>query len=51
MLRLGIQDYDLNSTRLFIDSSKRSLNIVLMLNDNVSASIAIGHSTTPKEKR
>lgn len=49
MLRLSIQDYDLISSRLYIDSSKRSLNFVLMQNTNVSASIPIGHSTTPKE--
>ena len=50
LLRLGVQEYDANSWRLFIDSSKRSLKCVLLHNTNTYAAIPIGHSTTLKEK-
>ena len=39
-----------NSWRLFIESSKHSLKIVLMHSTNIYASIPIGHSSTLKEK-
>ena len=50
LMELGIDHYDTNSWRLFIDSSKRSLKCVLLHNTNEYASIPIGHSTTLKVK-
>ena len=50
LLRLSVQEYDANSWRWFIDSSKRSLKCVLLHNTNTYASIPIGHSTTWKKK-
>ena len=49
LMELGIVDYEANSWRLFIDSSKRSLKCVLLHNSNEYASIPIGHWTTVKE--
>ena len=49
-MKLGIVHYEVNSWRLFIDSSKRSLKCVLLHNTNEYASIPIDHSTTLKEK-
>ena len=50
LMELGIVHYEVNSWRLFIDSSKQSLKCVLLHNTNEYASIPIGHSTTLKEK-
>lgn len=47
---MGVQKYDPNEWRLFIDSSKRSLKCVLMHNGNKLGSIPIAHSTTVKEE-
>ena len=37
---LGVDEYDPNSWRLFVDSSKRSLKFVLLNNTNKYAFIA-----------
>ena len=50
LMELGIVHYEVNSWRLFIDSSKRSLKCVLLHNTNEYASIPLGHSVTLKEK-
>ena len=50
LMKLGIVHYEVNSWRLFIDSSKRSLKCVLLHNTNEYASIPLGHSVTLKEK-
>ena len=50
LVKLGIDQYDVNSWLLFIDSSKRSLKCVLLHSTNEYASIPIGHLTTLKEK-
>jgi hypothetical protein len=42
--------YEPNDWRLFIDSSKRSLKAVLLLNTNVYAPVPVAHSVTLKEK-
>ena len=42
--------YDRNDWRLFIDSSKRSLKVVLLNNGNKFGSIPLAHSVTLKEK-
>ena len=47
---LGIEIYDPNQWRLFIDSSKRSLKCVLLHNGNKYGSVPLAHSTTMKEK-
>lgn len=47
---MGVQKYDPNEWRLFIDSSKRSLKCVLMHNGNKLGSIPIAHSSTVKEE-
>ena len=47
---LGVQHYNPQDWRLFIDSSKRSLKCVLLHNGNLYGSIPLGHSTTLKEK-
>lgn len=41
--------YNATEWRLFIDSSKRSLNAVLLYNGNTVASLPIAHSVTLKE--
>ncbi|XP_077974510.1 uncharacterized protein LOC144430449 [Styela clava] len=48
--QLGVQQYDPQDWRLFIDSSKRSLKCVLLHNGNLFGSVPLGHSTTLKEK-
>ena len=48
--QLGVQQYDPQDWRLFIDSSKRSLKCVLLHNGNLYGSVPLGHSTTLKEK-
>ena len=47
---LGLMIYDPNDWRLFIDSSKRSLNVVLLHNGNKFGSIPLAHSVTFTEK-
>jgi hypothetical protein len=49
LIHMGLQKYDPNHWRLFIDSSKRSLKCVLLHNGNKFAPVPIGHSTTLKE--
>ena len=48
--QLGVQQYNPQDWRLFIDSSKRSLKCVLLHNGNLYGSVPLGHSTTLKEK-
>ena len=50
LLCLSVQDYNANFWRLFIESSKHSLKIVLMLSTNIKGSIPIRHSSTLEEK-
>ena len=50
LLMLGRDEYDPNSWKLFINSSKWSLKYVLLHNSNRHAFILIGRSTTLKEK-
>lgn len=50
MAAMGIQNYDSNDWRLFIDSSKRSLKCVLLHNGNKLGSLPIAHSTKVKEE-
>ena len=50
LFKLGVPHYEPKHWRLFIDSSKRSLKCVLLLNGNQFASIPLAHSTTLKEK-
>ena len=47
---LGLMTYDPNDWRLFIDSSKRSLKVVLLNNGNRFGSIPLAYSVTLKEK-
>ena len=49
-MKLVAKEYSPADWRLFIDSSKRSLNCVLLHITNVYGSIPIGHPTTLKEK-
>ena len=49
-MELGIANYEANSWRLFIDSSKRSLKCVLLHNTSKYTSIPIDHSAKLKEK-
>ena len=49
LLKLGLDEYNPDSWRLFIDSSKRSLKCVLLHNTNSYASIPIGYSKVLKE--
>lgn len=44
MLHLGSENYDANSWRLYIDSSKISLMAVLLHNGNKYASVPIAHT-------
>ena len=46
---LGVDSYDANDWHLFLNSSKRSLNCVLLHNCNEYASVPIGHSVRAKE--
>ena len=46
---MGIEDYNKNDWRLFIDSSKKSLKCVLLHNGNLYGSVSIEHSTQLKE--
>ena len=46
---MGVELYDPNDWRLFIDSSKRSLKCVLLHNGNCYGSIPIGHSVLLSE--
>ena len=47
---MGISSYDPADWRLFIDSSKASLKVVLLHNGNKFAPVPIGHSTKMKEE-
>jgi len=47
---MGIENYSSNDWRLFIDSSKASLKVVLLHNGNKYAPLPIGHSTKMKEE-
>lgn len=47
---MGLEEYDPNDWRLFIDSSKRSLKCVLLHNGNKLGSLPIAHSTKAKEE-
>ena len=46
---MGVNDYNPEEWRLFIDSSKYSLKVVLLHNGNVLGSIPVAHSTKLKE--
>ena len=50
LLKLEVPQYKPNDWRLFIDSSKRSRECVLLHNGNQFASEPIAHSTTLREK-
>ena len=50
MTAMGLQRYNSNEWRLFIDSSKGSLKCVLLHNGNKLGSLPIAHSTKVKEK-
>jgi hypothetical protein len=47
---MGLNEYQSNDWRLFIDSSKRSLKCVLLHNGNKYGSIPLAHSTAMKEE-
>jgi hypothetical protein len=47
--QLGEKEYDPSTLRIFIDSSKRSLQAVLLHNSNVLASLPLAHSTKLSE--
>lgn len=47
--QLGLEVYDSNDWRLFIDSSKRSLKGVLLHNGNKFSSVPVAHSVHMKE--
>lgn len=49
LFELGVDLYDANSWRMFLDSSNRSLKCVLLHNTNEYRSVPIGHSITLKE--
>lgn len=49
MNAMGLQNYDPNDWRLFIDSWKRSLKCVLLHNGNKLGSLPVAHSTKVKE--
>ena len=46
---IGVQQYDPQDWRLFMDRSKRCLKCVLLHNGNLYGSVPLGHSTTLKE--
>jgi hypothetical protein len=48
MQKFGVK-FKVNERRLFIDSSKRSLNVVLLPNGNNYASLPFSHSVHLKE--
>ena len=48
--KLGVQQYQPEDWRLFIDSSKRSLKCVLLHNGNRFAFVPLAHSNSLKEK-
>ena len=48
--KLQVPQYQPEDWRLFIDSSKRSLQCILLPNGNQFSSVPLGHSTTLKEK-
>ena len=48
--KMGLEEYNSQEWRLFIDGSVRSLKCVLLHNGNKYASIPIGHSTSMKDK-
>jgi hypothetical protein len=50
MKKFGVSEYNPSEWRLFIDSSKRSLNSVLLNNRIKYGSLPIGHSTRMKEE-
>ena len=47
---MGVETYNADEWRLFIDSSKSSLKCVILHNGNKYASVPIGHSVNVKEK-
>ena len=47
---MGVETYNVDEWRLFIDSSKRSFKCVILHNGNKYASVPIGHSVNMKEK-
>ena len=49
LMKLGVTEYSPADSRLFIDSSQRSLKYVLLHITNVYGSIPIGHSTILKK--
>lgn len=49
VMKLGADNYDSTSWRLFIDSSKRSLKGVLLYNGNTYGSVPVAHSVHLKE--
>ena len=51
LVQLGISSYTPEEWRLFMDSSKRSLNCVLLHNGNGYTAVPIGHSTVLKEQK
>lgn len=50
LMKFGVTSYPPADSRLFIDTSKRSLKCVLQHTANVYMSLAIGYSRTLKEK-
>lgn len=50
MMEMGIEEYDPNQWRLFIDKSKRSLKCVLLHNTNKFGSLPVAYSTSMKEE-
>ena len=46
---MGLPEYNPDEWRLFIDSSKRSLEYVLLHNSNKFACVPIGHSVIVEE--
>ena len=49
-MHMGLKSYHYKEWRLFIDSSRRTLKCVLLLNENNFAALPIGHSTSLKEQ-
>ena len=47
--KLGLEDYNPDEWRLFIDSSKYSLKVVLLHIGNIFGAVPIAHSTNLKE--
>lgn len=47
---LGVTSYSSTESRLFLDSSKRSLKYVLLHNGNIYGAVTIGHSVHLREE-